>query len=61
MLESQSDLSGALEEVSKALAIFERLTAQDPGNTGWQRELATIHDRFARVRDTQGKLDGALE
>jgi eukaryotic-like serine/threonine-protein kinase len=38
----------------KALAIAERLAAQDPGNAGWQRDLAISFERIGIVRSADG-------
>ena len=61
MLESQGDLSGALEMFQKTLAIAERLAAQDPLNAGWQRNLSVSYNRIGGVLESQGDLSGALE
>ena len=49
VLESQGDLSGALEMFQKTLAIRERLAAQDPLNAGWQQELSVSYNRIGGV------------
>jgi hypothetical protein len=39
---------------------MERLTAADPGNAGWQRDLAISYGRVASVEARQGARDQAL-
>ena len=48
MLVAQGDLTAALTSYRASLAIRERLAAGDPGNAGWQRDLAFSHWRLAR-------------
>ena len=43
--DERGDLSAADHAFTHYLAIFERLTALDPANTDWQRELAAAHSR----------------
>ena len=43
------------------MEIAERLAASDPGNAGWQRDLAFCHNNIGNVRMAQGNLSGALE
>jgi tetratricopeptide (TPR) repeat protein len=43
------------------LAIAEKLAAQDPSNTEWQRDLSISFDRIGDVQRAQGNLDGALK
>ncbi len=52
---------GALEAFRKALAIAERLAAQDPDNAGWKSDLSVSHNRIGSVLVAQGNLAGALE
>jgi tetratricopeptide (TPR) repeat protein len=61
VLQSQGNLSGALEEFRKTLAIAERMAAQDPDNAGWQSDLATSYVWVGIVLESQGNLAGALE
>jgi CHAT domain-containing protein len=37
--------------------IFERLAKADPGNAGWQRDLALSHGRVAMVLARQGSWE----
>ena len=46
---ARDDLAAAEQAFTQYLAISERLTALDPGNTDWQRELAAAHRRIADV------------
>ena len=57
---AQGDLAGALKSSRDSLAIFEKLAKQDPGNAGWQADLAFSYwrtgTRLARS-DPQSKKD----
>jgi Tetratricopeptide repeat len=46
---AQGDLAGALKSYRDCLAIAERLAQSDPGNAGWQRDLASSYGRLADV------------
>jgi tetratricopeptide (TPR) repeat protein len=46
---AQGDLAGALKSYRDGLAIAERLAQSDPGNAGWQHDLAISYARFADV------------
>lgn len=48
VLVAQGDLAAALASYRAPLGIRERLAAADPGNAGWQRDLAWSHWRLAR-------------
>jgi hypothetical protein len=43
------------------LAIRQGLTAQDPDNAGWQRDLSVSQDNVGNVLRNQEDLTGALE
>lgn len=43
-----------------SLAIRERLAKADPGNAGWQRDLALSHGRVAMVAVRLGQREAAL-
>jgi hypothetical protein len=58
---AQGDLAAALTGYRASLAIRERLAAADPGNAGWQRDLALSFGRVALVKNTQGAPEDALE
>jgi hypothetical protein len=47
--EARGDLKAALKSYSDSLAIGERLAQSDPGNTGWQRDLAVSYAKLAVV------------
>ncbi len=51
---AQGDLAGALEAYGQDLEIAQRLAAADPGNAGWQRDLAVSWERLASVRECIG-------
>ena len=46
---AQGDLAGALASYRDSLAISERLAKSDPGNAGWQHDLAVSYDRIGDV------------
>jgi hypothetical protein len=60
VLRAQGNLAAALESFKAAHAIRERLAAADPGNAGWQRDLAVSYGRVAMVETGQGARDKAL-
>ncbi len=48
-------------EFDKLLPIAEKLAAQDPSNTEWQRDLSVSFKRIGDVQRAGGNLDAALE
>jgi tetratricopeptide (TPR) repeat protein len=60
VLRAQGNLSAALESYKADLTITERLAKADPGNAGWQRDLALSHGRVAIVLARQGERERAL-
>ena len=60
MLFDQGNLPAALAAYQTSLAIRERLAKADPGNAGWQRDLAPSHGRIAMVFVGQGERQLAL-
>ncbi len=46
---AQGDLAGALTSYRDSLAIRDRLAKSDPGNAGWQRDLAISFSKLASV------------
>ena len=58
---AQGNLPAALTSYQASLAIRERLAKADPGNAGWQRDLALSYGRVATVEAQQGARDDALE
>jgi hypothetical protein len=55
---AQSDLAGALTSYRDSLAIRDSLAQSDPGNAGWQRDLAFSNGRIA---DTLRKMGNGTE
>ena len=60
MLVAQGDLPAALAAYQASRAIRERLATADPGNAGWQRDLALSHGRIGLVFARQGERQLAL-
>jgi predicted negative regulator of RcsB-dependent stress response len=58
---AQGNLPEALQSYQADLAIADRLTQSDPGNAGWQRDLAVSHGNIARVLIQTGEKPGARE
>ena len=48
VLVEQGNLTAALESYQASLAISSGWRAADPGNAGWQRDLAFSHWRLAK-------------
>jgi tetratricopeptide (TPR) repeat protein len=61
VLVAQGDLAGALENYRAAMDIAERLADDDPGNAGWQADLAASHGKLGQLLKETGKPDQALE
>ncbi len=64
MKTAQGDLAGALKAYQDGLAVIDRLAKSDPGNAGWQRDLAVSDGRLASVYRAQkdnAKAREALE
>ena len=57
MLEAQGNLPEALKSYRDSLAIRDRLAKADPGNAGWQRDLAVSHGKFASCLPAAGRED----
>jgi DNA-binding CsgD family transcriptional regulator/Flp pilus assembly protein TadD len=53
-------LDDALTAFHEALAIVKLLTATDPSNADWQRDLAVAHSKIGDIAQAQGRLDDAL-
>jgi len=51
----------ALTAYQDGLTIRQRLAATNPGNAGWQRDLAITYARIASVLSSQGDTANALE
>jgi len=58
--QAQGNLAAALTSYQTGFAIAERLAQADPGNAGWQRDLALSHGRVAMVQARMGARDDAL-
>jgi hypothetical protein len=58
---AQGDFAGALTSHRDSLAIFDRLAQSDPGNAGWQRDLAFTDGRIADAAKKMGNSAEALE
>ncbi len=58
--QAQGNLAAALTSYRDSLAIRERLAKADPGNAGWQRDLALSYGRVATVEAQQGLREDAL-
>ena len=57
---AQGDLAGALKSYRDSLAIRQRLAQSNPGNAGWQRDLAIGYAKLARVYLQSKDRDKAL-
>ena len=56
----RGSLGQALEAFEGVNSEVERLAKADPGNAGWQRDLAVSHDRIGEVLFEQGNFADAL-
>ena len=61
MLRSQGNLSEASAAYGAALEVRERLSSQDPGNAGWQRDLAVSYYKLADFHQNAGDPAQARE
>ena len=61
MQSARGNLEAALKAYQDGLAIREKLAAQDPSNTEWQRDLSVSFDRIGDVQSAQGNLEAALQ
>ena len=57
--QAQGKLAEAQAAFGEDLTISRRLASQDPGNAGWQRDLAAAHNRMGGVLEARGKLADA--
>ena len=57
---AQDDLAAALKSYRDGLAIAERLAKSDPGNAGWQHDLAIAYGALADVYSRLDHRDDAL-
>ena len=60
VLLAQGESEQALGNYRASLAIRQKLSSQDPGNAGWQRDLLVSNYKLGRVYLTQGNLERAL-
>ena len=60
MLIGQEKLDEALDAYRSGLAVMERLTKSEPGNLGWQRELAVVIGMVGAILAQQDKTAEAL-
>jgi tetratricopeptide (TPR) repeat protein len=58
LLKAQGHLPEALKSFRDGHDIFKRLAQADPGNAGWQRDLAVSHER---IGDMEQRLDHPSE
>jgi len=59
--QAQGDLAAALTSYQASLAIRERLAKADPGNAGWQRDVALSCGRVGVIELQQGVREDALK
>ena len=55
------NLGAALEAYEAGLAIREALTAQDPSNAEWQRDLFISHVKMGLINEAEGNVKAALD
>src|SRR5215470_17148638 len=60
VLQTKGRLDEALAAFRESLTISQRLTALDPSNAAWQRDLADAHSWVGDILQVQGRLDEAL-
>jgi lipoprotein NlpI len=58
---AEGDLPATLTSYQAALAIMDRLAKSDPGNAGWQRDLAVFYTKIGDAQKAQGNLPEALK
>jgi len=61
VVRSKGDLTSALQNYRDGVAVFERLTLQDPNNVDWQRGLSVNWGGVGDILREQGDLTGALQ
>jgi tetratricopeptide (TPR) repeat protein len=59
-LQQRGNLAGALAEYQACKGILGDLSALDPANTDWQRDLSVSHGNVGKVYQAQGRLTEAL-
>ena len=60
-LEARGGLDGTLALYRRYHEVFTRLTAADPGNTEWQRDLSASYSQVGTILRYQGNLPAALD
>ena len=58
--QQRGDLGAALATYHEAETIADELAKSDPGNAGWQRDLAVSYNKVGDVQVAQGNLPAAL-
>ena len=58
---AMGDTKGAIEAARKAVAITEALSASDPRNAEWRRELSVSYNKVGDGQTAQGDLAAALK
>ena len=61
MLVAQGSLPEALHSCRDGLAILERLAKSDPGNAGWQLDLAVVYSKVGIALREMGQTTSARE
>jgi hypothetical protein len=61
VLVEQGNLPEALTSYQGSLAIRDRLAKADPGNAGWQRDVAVSHAKLASFYRRQGETSLAKD
>jgi len=54
VLRAQGNLPAALDAFNTSLAIADRLAKADPGNAGWQADLAASHGKLGQLHRALG-------
>jgi tetratricopeptide (TPR) repeat protein len=60
ILVQRNDLSGALRSFQNGLAVMDELAKSNPGDVGWQRDLAVSFERIGTTQMMQNDPPGAL-
>jgi tetratricopeptide (TPR) repeat protein len=60
VLWAQRQLGAALDAYRECQRLVAALTARDPDNAGWQRDLAASHNNVGGVLQDQGQTQAAL-
>jgi tetratricopeptide (TPR) repeat protein len=61
VLVAQGQLPDAMKVFRDGLAIAERLAKADPGNAGWQRDLAVSFGLVAKIEQRSGEMEKARQ